>query len=190
MKNETNINGIVFLRSYFESIEELEGSDKMEMYDAIFGLVFNNIAPVFSKKYLNGYWKLIEPTLASSINRYQASQENGKKGGRPAGKKAEANKTPEPTIITETIVDTIQEETIQPDDYSKVKLNDLDSSMIRELSDFKSKYQFFIPTVLIPYMNLIEGKLGLENRLRKNLTQLAFNIDLLHILQEQHNKNY
>jgi hypothetical protein len=89
MENQTNINGIVFLRSYYEAVEELEGNDKLEMYEAIFNLVFNGIEPNFTKKYLNGYFKLIQPTLMSSITRYKNSVENGKKGGRKPSIKIE-----------------------------------------------------------------------------------------------------
>lgn len=79
----TGLNGIVFMRSYYEAIKELESEDQNELYNAIFQLVFENKEPNFTKKYLGGYFKLMEPTLASSIGRYQASKENGKKGGRP-----------------------------------------------------------------------------------------------------------
>ena len=42
MNNETNINGIVFLRSYFESIEELEGSDKINSILLSFNILLIN----------------------------------------------------------------------------------------------------------------------------------------------------
>ena len=86
MENKTNINGIVFLRSYYEAVKDLEQDDQLEMYNAIFSLVFEGIAPTFTKKYLNSIYKVIVPNLAGSINRYQTSVENGKKGGRKPNK--------------------------------------------------------------------------------------------------------
>jgi hypothetical protein len=141
MENQTEINGIVFLRSYFESVEELEGTDKLEMYEAIFNLVFNGIEPTFTKKYLNGYFKLIQPTLMSSITRYKNSVENGKKGGRkPASVTASSTKPIEETLAQpkqEIKKETVQakqpvltsgydedDEEIQIEEFQKYEMND------------------------------------------------------------------
>lgn len=69
--------------SYYDSIQDLEGTDKLEMYEAINDYAFNDNEPVFSKKILNAVWKNIRPTLDMNIKRYAKNQENGKKGGRP-----------------------------------------------------------------------------------------------------------
>ena len=82
MKNKTNINGIVFIRNYYEIIKELEPEDQIEVYNIIFGFVFEGKEPVFLKKYLAALFTLIKPSLVQSINRYNTSVENGKKGGR------------------------------------------------------------------------------------------------------------
>ena len=114
MENKTNINGIVFLRSYYEAVKDLEQDDQLEMYNAIFSLVFEGIAPTFTKKYLNSIYKVIEPNLAGSINRYQTSVENGKKGGR------KPNKTVMSDLI-QTQVSTSKEEKVKPETSNKEK---------------------------------------------------------------------
>lgn len=144
MENQTNINGIVFLRSYYEAVEELEGNDKLEMYEAIFNLVFNGIEPNFSKKYLNGYFKLIQPTLMSSITRYKNSVENGKKGGRKPSIKVEEISSqpleetlPQPKEEVIQLKETVQskqpvltsgydedDEEIKVEEYEKYDMND------------------------------------------------------------------
>lgn len=109
MENKTNINGIVFLRSYYEAVKDLEQDDQLEMYNAIFKLVFEGVTPTFTKKYLNSIYKVIEPNLAGSINRYQASVENGKKGGR------KSNKTVMSDLIQSQTSTTQKEEIVQPE---------------------------------------------------------------------------
>lgn len=71
---------------------------------------------------------------------------------------------------------------------TEIKLQELSLINIKELSDFKSKYNCFIPKVLLEYMYLVEGKLGLENKLKKIYNQTDFNLELLDILKEQHNR--
>ena len=105
MQNETNIGGVVFMNSYFQSIENLEDNDQLEMYRAVFGFSFENRIPTFTKKHLNAVWQLILPTLQSSIDRYKASTENGKKGGRPK------TTTTAVTTKSETVVETKSEPT-------------------------------------------------------------------------------
>ncbi len=79
----SDINGVVVLRSYYESIKELETKDQFEIMMGIMAYGFDGVSPTFSKAYLKAVWLLIEPTLERSIARYQSSVENGKKGGRP-----------------------------------------------------------------------------------------------------------
>jgi len=104
MENQTELNGFVFLRSYYEAIKELDGDDRLELNDAIQALVFDNIQPNFSKKYLFGYFKLIQPTLEASLTRYRNSVENGKKGGKKATPKTTPKTTAEVIKVQEVEV--------------------------------------------------------------------------------------
>jgi len=161
MENQTNINGIVFLRSYFESVQELEGNDKLEMYEAIFNLVFNGIEPKFSKKYLNAIFISIQPTLLSSITRYKNSVENGKKGGRkPSNKTTEQPSTQKQKVetnqqpsITENKKPIIEEQT-KNDDVDNIQGIEIDEESEQ---DIKEPYEFYsMDDDTIPFDFLID----------------------------------
>jgi DNA-binding MarR family transcriptional regulator len=93
---------------------------------------------------------------------------------------------PIPEVQVEEKVSEIEDNTANGS--TEIKLQELRLIDIKELSDFKSKYNFFIPKVLLEYMYLVEGKLGFENKLKKIYNQTDFNLELLDILKEQHNK--
>ena len=76
-------DGVVILPSYHEAIKGLPDLDRLNAYDAIvryglYGEVLDNMTPTVKMLFT-----LIKPTIDSSQNRYRASKENGKKGGRP-----------------------------------------------------------------------------------------------------------
>lgn len=84
-----DIPGFVFHKSYWDAISNLPDElSRCKVIDAICNYTFNGVDPD-----LNGIeqsiWILIKPTLDSSTKRYKASVENGKKGGRPRGKKTQ-----------------------------------------------------------------------------------------------------
>jgi hypothetical protein len=145
MENQKEIKGLVFLKSYYESIQELENEDKLEMYNAIFELAFFNQSPTFSKKYLGAIFKVMEPNIQNSLDRYKASQENGKKGGRPSKstgiKLTDIPKHKTPTKMEdniEEIINTpiIKEEIKEIDDLIEV---DDDNDYFKELIKPKNK---------------------------------------------------
>ena len=79
---KANTSGFRVLPSYYESIRDLPDTDRLKMYDAIMDYGFGN-DPGELPPLLNGYFKLIVPSLAKSI-RFETKQIlNGKKGGRP-----------------------------------------------------------------------------------------------------------
>lgn len=99
-------NGFVFLRSYYDAINDFDLSPEQKgiFLDALFQYVFDGVEPQFEKGIYKGCWTLIKPTLDNSINRYRTSVENGKKGGAPKGtepwnkgKKSEPKANPIPT---------------------------------------------------------------------------------------------
>jgi hypothetical protein len=101
---------------------------------------------------------------------------------------------PQAPISTQPIPEVKVEEKVseieanEDNNPTQIKLQELMVTDVRELSEFKSNYNCYIPKVLLEYMYLVEGKLGLENKLKKIYNQTYFNIDLLDILKEQHNK--
>jgi hypothetical protein len=79
---------ILILQSYYEAIQELENDDQLTIFKAIMEFGFNQVQPSFEKKYLNGYLKLIEPTLSKGIKNYNTKVANGAAGGKAKAAKA------------------------------------------------------------------------------------------------------
>lgn len=75
-------DSFVFYRSFFESISNLDSNIKLEIYDAICSYSLNGevieLSPVAT-----AIFTLIKPNIDNATKRYDASVENGKKGGRP-----------------------------------------------------------------------------------------------------------
>ena len=80
----------VFYRSYYEAITELPDNEQLKLFKAIteFGLNNEEIKLDGISKVL---FTLIKPNIKSSNARYQASIENGKRGGNPNFKKGQRN---------------------------------------------------------------------------------------------------
>lgn len=75
-------SGFVFLPSYYDALKDLPDDARHQLYDAIMQYVFEGRAPELPS-ILEGYFRLMQPNIDASIKRYNASVENGKKGGRP-----------------------------------------------------------------------------------------------------------
>ena len=77
-------NRALFLGSYWEAIQELETCEQQnDMFWAIINYQAFGDIPDFEDITLKVMWKLITPNVDNSVDRYVASIENGKKGGRP-----------------------------------------------------------------------------------------------------------
>lgn len=73
----------IMLPSYFEAISPLEDQDRLALYDAIMRYVFDDQEPVELQGVLKSLFTLLRPNIDSSIRKYQANVENGRRGGRP-----------------------------------------------------------------------------------------------------------
>lgn len=71
------------LPSYYEAIRPLPDGDRLALYDAIMDYAFAEKEPEDLSSILKGYFALLRPNIDSSVKRYAASVENGRKGGRP-----------------------------------------------------------------------------------------------------------
>lgn len=80
-------DSFVFYRSFYESIMDLDNEIKIEVLMAICEYSLNNNEIDFSTRVGKSIFTLIKPNLDSATNRYKASVENGKKGGRPKKEK-------------------------------------------------------------------------------------------------------
>ena len=74
------------LPSYYDAIRPLSSEDRLRMYDALMDYAFAGKYPEDLPPLLNGYFVLLKPNIDSSVSKYAASVENGKKGGRPKKK--------------------------------------------------------------------------------------------------------
>ena len=75
-------NSFVFYRSFYESIKDLDDPTKLEILNAICEYSLNDITPDLSVVG-NAIFTLIKPNIDNAMKKYNASVENGKKGGRP-----------------------------------------------------------------------------------------------------------
>lgn len=74
--------GFPFFESYYEALRGLPDDERLQMYDALLSYVFDGVTPELPPV-LTSLWVLVRPNIDASLRRYQASIENGKKGGRP-----------------------------------------------------------------------------------------------------------
>jgi len=105
-------NGFIFLKTFDESINDLEEQDKCVMYKAIIHYGLYGVEPDLQKGYLKSIWKLITSTIDVTSKKYDASVENGKKGGRPKKTQEKPNNNP---------TETLKENKIE---LNKIKLNE------------------------------------------------------------------
>ena len=121
-------SGFVFLGTFYESIEDLETQDKCIMLQAIIEYGLYGVEPNLTKGYLKGIWKLITSTIDATSRKYDASVENGKKGGAPKGN-SNAKKQPKTTQeqpINNPIT-TLKEKKIE---LKKIELNKIELNKI------------------------------------------------------------
>lgn len=75
-------DSFIFYRSFYESIKNLDKDIQIEIYNAICEYSLNDkqleLSPI-----ANAIFTLIKPNIDNATKRYNASVENGKKGGRP-----------------------------------------------------------------------------------------------------------
>lgn len=83
-------DSFVFYRSFYESIKNLDKDTQLEIYSAICEYSLNDeigeLSPVAT-----AIFTLMKPNIDSATKRYNASVENGKKGGRPKKEKPNGN---------------------------------------------------------------------------------------------------
>lgn len=88
----------VFYKSFYDAIKRVPEECQLELYNAILsysleGKEVEKLSPIAEAMFI-----LIKPNIDSSQRRYEASVNNGKKGGRPKKEtQEEPNKNPEET---------------------------------------------------------------------------------------------
>lgn len=87
-------NSFVFYASYKEALDNLPPEQQLNLYKAICQYAFNGKFTRLTKQE-KSILNLIIPTLDSSMRRYDANVENGKKGGRPKKENTPLKNPPE-----------------------------------------------------------------------------------------------
>lgn len=85
MTNQITRNSFIFYRSFFETIEDLDEKQQLEIYRAIADYSLNDKLPKLTG-ISKTIFKLIEPQLLANKKRFENGKlgaEHGKKGGRP-----------------------------------------------------------------------------------------------------------
>ena len=139
-----------FFWSFKDAIMGLENEkEKLAIYEALTDYAFLGIEPTDLTPICKIIWKLIKPNIDSSIRRYDACVNNGKKGaeygslgGRPKNKKA-TKKTPE---------ETPEETPKKPLNKNKNKDKNKDLKENNHIHDYE-RNQISFPTVSEDFLN-------------------------------------
>lgn len=78
-------NSFIFYSSYYDAISELPEEEQGLIYKAIIDYAIAKKEPKDLTPACRMCFKLIKPTIDAALSRYDASVENGKKGGAPKG---------------------------------------------------------------------------------------------------------
>lgn len=84
--------GFRWLPSYYEALRDLPDGDRLKLYDAVLDFGFGNDVEELPPT-LQGFFRLIVPTLEKSIKFEEKQKANGMKGGRPAKPKQNPSET-------------------------------------------------------------------------------------------------
>ena len=92
-------NSFIFYSSYYDAISELPEDEQGLIYKAIIDYAIAKKEPQNLTPACRMCFKLIKPTIDAALSRYDASVENGKKGGAPKGN-SNAQKQPKNNLET------------------------------------------------------------------------------------------
>jgi hypothetical protein len=92
-------NSFIFYSSYYDAISELPEDEQGLIYKAIIDYAIAKKEPHNLTPACRMCFKLIKPTIDAALSRYDASVENGKKGGAPKGN-SNAQKQPKNNLET------------------------------------------------------------------------------------------
>ena len=166
------INGFIFYKSFYEAIKKLPTEYQVEVYNAIFEYVFTGKEPEELSAVAEAMFILIKPNIDSSQKKYNASVENGKKGGRPP-----KNKNPEKTQEKpKQNPRKTQEKPSENLDKEKDKDIEIDKDIDKEKEIYKEKEKTTADAVVEKKVN---SSSCFQEDLKKVLDFYQNNIDLL-----------
>ena len=129
-------NSVIILRSYWESIKDLPDDKQLLFLKSIIEYGMDNIEPEFTGME-KSFWIQIKTTIDSSIKRYNASVENGKKGGAPKGNN-NAKKQPE---TTQEQPETTQEQPETTQEQPETRIDNLYKDKDKDKDVDKDRYK-------------------------------------------------
>ena len=132
-----NIDSVIILRSYWESIKDLPDDKQLLFLKSIIEYGMNSIEPEFTG-IEKSFWIQIKATIDNSMKRYNTSIENGKKGGAPKGNN-NAKKQPE---TTQEQPKTTQEQPKTTQEQPKTKVDNLYKDKYKDKDVDKDLYSY------------------------------------------------
>lgn len=75
----------IFYKSFYEAIKKIPEEYQLELYNAVLSYCFEGIEPENLSGIAEAMFILMKPNIDSAEKRYNASVENGRKGGAPKG---------------------------------------------------------------------------------------------------------
>ena len=88
----------VMYKSYIDAVNKLpEDKDKLELLLGICNYSMTGVEPIFNSFIAEAIFIAIKPSISNAKSRYQASVDNGKKGGAPKGNNNAKKKQPKTT---------------------------------------------------------------------------------------------
>jgi hypothetical protein len=116
-------DSFIFYRSFYESIRNLDKDIQIEIYNAICEYSLNDknleLSPIAT-----AIFTLIKPNIDNATKRYNASVENGKKGGRPKKEKPNENLKKPNNNLDKTKTEPNQNLNVYVDVYEDVDVDD------------------------------------------------------------------
>ena len=183
-----------FFWSFKDSIMGLEDeNEKLAIYEALTDYAFLGIEPTDLTPICKIIWKLVKPNIDSSIKRYDACVNNGKKGaeygslgGRPKKKKETPEETPE---------ETPKETPKKPLNKNKDKNKDLKENLCIDIDERKNFLSTTVSEDFLKFNNWLKENCPFVLKVATQMTEKQYNQilgqyskkDLCEVLQNLNN---
>ena len=187
-----------FFWSFKDAIMGLEDeNEKLAIYEALTDYAFLGIEPTDLTPICKIIWKLVKPNIDSSIKRYDACVNNGKKGaeygslgGRPKKKKETPEETPK-----ETPEETPKETPKKPLNKNKDKNKDLKENLCIDIDERKNFLSTTVSEDFLKFNNWLKENCPFVLKVATQMTEKQYNQilgqyskkDLCEVLQNLNN---
>lgn len=177
-------NSFIFYRSFYDIIKTMSNKHRLSLYDTITNYVFDNKILTLADKE-NAIFNFIKTQIDASIKKYNASVNNGKKGGAPKGN-TNAKKKPQNNL------ETTQEQPKNNLNYNYNYNYNLNNNYNQKENTQKKTFESVLACVLDKELkNSLQEFLNMREQLNKPLTPYALELSIQrlatmsHSIQEQ-----